>query len=112
MRTRQKIIPTDLAWAFIGFGVMWFLIGSGWSVSQAKVYQLELAEYKLAVGSALSEVKKVSDTLEKSADSSAIAPQDKREIEKLTEKTDAVLERVADDIKGETEKLIYLETEN
>ena len=50
---------TDLAWSFVGFGLMCFLIGSGWSVSQAKHYQLELAEYKLAVGSALSEVKTV-----------------------------------------------------
>ncbi len=92
---------------FLSFGAMWLMIDSGKSISQAKHYQMELAEYKLTVGSALSEVQKVSDTLEKSVDSSAIAPQEKEEIKKLTQESSAVLEK----IEGETEKLIHLEQE-
>ena len=99
-----------LAGNFIGFGLMWFLIGNGWSVSRAKVYQLELAEYKLAVGSALSEVRKVSDTLERTAESStAIAPHERYQIQKQAEKSTAALEQVESRIEQETDKLIYLE---
>lgn len=95
----------------LGFGMMCFLIGCGYSMAQAKVYQMELAEFKLAVGSALSGVKQVSDTLERSAVSATIAPQEREKIRRLTEKSSAVLEQVESDIEDETEKLIYLEPE-
>ena len=101
---------TNWAWNFIGFGLMWFLIGSGWSVSRAKAYQIELAEYKLQVGSALSEVEKLSNDLEHTASESiAIAPREKYQIQKQAEKSAAVLELVKSSIEQETEKLIYLE---
>ena len=102
---------TNFAWNFVGFGVMWFLIGSGWSVSRAKAYQIELAQYKLQVGSALSGVKKVSNTLERTAVSSAIAPHEKYRIQQLTEESSAVLEQVESIIEQETDKLILLEKE-
>ncbi len=82
------------------------MIVNGWSVARAKVYQLELAEDKLAVGSALSEVRKVSDTFERTAVSSAIAPHEKYRIQQLTQKSTAVLEQVESDIEQSTEKLI------
>lgn len=102
---------TPINWAgnFIGFGAMCFLIGCGWSVSKAQVYKLELAEYKLAVGQVLYGVRKVSDTLEKTAETSPLALQEKQEIQQLTQDAAAVLEQVEFDIKSETEKLIYLE---
>ncbi len=56
-------------------------------------------------------MKKASDTLENYADSEAIAPEQKREIEQLTQKSDAVLEEIEQEIEGETEKLIDLESE-
>ena len=102
---------TNWAWNFIGFGLMWFLIGNGWSVSRAKAYQIELAEYKLQVGSVLSGVRKVSDNLEQTAVNSAIAPHEKYRIQQLTKKSTAVLEQVESDIEQETEKLIFLEEE-
>ena len=111
MKIRPKIYPTDWAWAFIGFGLMWFLIGSGWSVSQAKHYQLELAEYKLAVGSALSQVQEVSNTLEKVSNNSAIAREQKKKIEELTLKTDVVLQQVQNKLENDTQKLIHLDPE-
>lgn len=100
---------TNWAWNFIGFGLMWFLIGSGWSVSRAKAYQMELAEYKLQVGSVLSGVRKISDNLEQTAVNSAIAPREKYQIQKQAEKSAAVLEQVESSIEQETEKLIYLD---
>ncbi len=63
------------------------------------------------VGSALSEVKKLSDTLEQTAVNSAIAPHEKYRIQQLTEKSTAVLEQVESDIEQSTEKLILLEEE-
>ncbi|MDJ0904166.1 MAG: hypothetical protein QNJ55_35820 [Xenococcus sp. MO_188.B8] len=99
------------AWNFVAFGLMCWLMGCGWSVSRAKAYQIELAQYKLQVGSALSEVKKVSDTLEQTAVNSAIAPHEKYRIQQLTEKSTAVLEQVESDIEQSTEKLILLEEE-
>ena len=101
--------PPPAAWNFVGFGLMCWLMGCGWSVSRAKAYQIELAEYKLQVGSALSEVKKVSDTLERTAESSAIAPHEKYQIQKQVEKSAAVLEQVESSIEQETDKLIHLE---
>ena len=100
---------TNWAWNFIGFGLMWLLIGCAWSVSRAKAYQIELAEYKLQVGSALSEVKKVSDTLERTAESSALAPHEKHQIKQQAEKSAAVIKQVESSIEQEAEKLIYLE---
>lgn len=108
---RRSFVPTATAWNFSSFGLMIFLCCSGVSVARTKQYQLEIAEYKLAVGSALSDVKQASDTLERSADTLPIAREQKRKIEKLTSKTDAVLQRVQNDIEIETEKLIDLETE-
>lgn len=98
-------------WNFVGFGLMWFLIGSGWSVARAKVYQLEVAEYKLQVGLALSEVRKASDTLQSVSATSPIAPKEKRKIRAATQKSDRILDAVEKDIEEETEKLINKEIE-
>ena len=108
MVRKSNFFPPS-AWNFVAFGLMCWLMGCGWSVSRAKAYQIELAQYKLQVGSALSEVKKVSDTLERTAKSSAIAPHEKYRIQQLTEKSTAVLEQVESDIEQETDKLIHLE---
>ncbi len=42
---------------------------------------------------------------------SAIAPHERYQIQRLTEKSSAVLEQVESDIEQSTEKLIYLEEE-
>ncbi len=101
--------PTNWFWNFVGLGLCVFLCGSGLSISRARSYQIELAQYKLAVGTALSEVKKVSDTLERSAESSAIAPQEKQRIHELTQKSDAVIQQVESEIEAETNKLTFIE---
>ncbi|MEM6612299.1 MAG: hypothetical protein AAF652_08600 [Cyanobacteria bacterium P01_C01_bin.72] len=108
---RDLRYPPALCWNFVGFGLMVFLCGSGWSIGRAKAYQLELAEYKLQVGTALTQVKEVSDTLEKVSNSSAIAPHQKRKIQQLTQESDRILEAVEQNIEEETEKLIKSEPE-
>ncbi len=47
--------------------------------------------------------------MERTAETSAIAPQEKLEIQQLTQDAAAVLEQVESNIESETEKLIYLE---
>ncbi len=110
MVKKSNFFPPS-AWNFVAFGLMCWLMGCGWSVSRAKAYQIELAQYKLQVGSALSGVKKVSNTLERTAVSSAIAPHEKYRIQQLTEESSAVLEQVESIIEQETDKLILLEKE-
>ena len=66
MVTNYRRTPTAWAWNFVGFGLMWFLIGAGWSIAQAKYYKAQLAEHKLVVGKVLFDVEKVSDTFAQS----------------------------------------------
>lgn len=108
---RQPSQIPSLAWIFTSFGFMCFLIGSGWSISRAKVYELELAQYKLAVGSVLVDVATVSDTLDNAARSATIAPAEKQKIERLTDKTNTVINQARTDIDEETSKLIDFEVE-
>lgn len=107
---RISLIVAQTPKLFLSFGAMWLMITSGNSLSTAKQYQLQIAEYKLSVGSALSEVKKVSDTLEQTAKNSPIALEQIRQIEELTIESDAVLEELEAEIEEETDKL--LETKN
>ena len=110
MVTNYRRTPSVWAWNFVGFGLMCFLIGAGWSIAQAKYYKAQLAEHKLVVGKVLLDVEQVSDTLSESVKTSAITPQKKYEIQKLTEKSSAVpLEQVKADFEEETDKLINLE---
>ena len=109
-RSSLGSIPlTDLAWAFVGFGVMCLLMGCGWSVAIDFSDRLELAEYKLAVGSILFDIKDVSDSLEKSADTLAIATEQKQEIKQLTQESKFLIQRVEQEIDREQEKLLHLE---
>lgn len=108
---RQKYEIPNLAWIFTSFGFMCFLIGSGWSISRAKVYELELAQYKLAVGTALSKVEQVSTTLDDAAQKAAIATTEKEKIARLTDKSEAVILKARTDIDEETNKLINFEIE-
>jgi len=98
-------------WNFVGFGLMCFGVGCGVSVARATSYQLELMQYKMAVGSALSSVGQVSDTLEFNAETSPIAPTEKRRIKQLTQKSDRTLQAIEQDIESETKKLIKPEIE-
>lgn len=86
----------DLAWKFTSFGFMLFLAGAGWSISQAKIYELQLANYKLAVGSAMNDVAAASTALEDAAKS--LPPKQQKKIQALTDEANEKLEIVADEL--------------
>ena len=108
---KRTFVPTAMAWNFVSFGLMIFLSCSGISVVRAKGYQLELAEYKLGVGHVLSDVKKVSDTLEKSAETLPIAIEEKEKLQKTLQQSEAVIEQAKDELESEVDKLLLLEQE-
>lgn len=111
VRANTSSIP-NLAWIFTSFGFMCFLIGSGWSISRAKVYELQLAQYKLAVGSVLNDVATVNDTLDKVAQSAAIPTAQKQKIERLTDRNKAVIDQAQADITAQTSSLIVPQAPN
>ena len=96
VRTNRN--PTPMFWNFFGFAIAVLSIGTSWSISQAKVYQMELAQYKLAVGGALLDVQKVSDTLGKSAERLPIAPHQKAKIKQQLTDSNAVIEQAQQSI--------------
>ncbi len=108
---KHSIYPPPFAWDVLSLGLAIFLSCSGISIVRTDNYKVEYQQFKLQVGEAISEVRKVSDTLERTAESSAIAPHEKYRIQQLTEKSTAVLEQVESDIEQSTEKLIFLEEE-
>ncbi len=92
-------------WNQLGFAIAVLSIGTSWSISRAKVFELELAQYKLAVGGALFDVQKVSDTLEKSAERLAIAPAKKAAIKQQLSESNAVIDQVQAEVSEETKQL-------
>ncbi|NJO99183.1 MAG: hypothetical protein HC775_16755 [Hyellaceae cyanobacterium CSU_1_1] len=94
MVVRQQSNVPALAWIFTSFGFMVFLVCSGISLTKAKAYQLELAQYKLAVGSALNEVVQVNSTLVETAKSAPLPPAKKQQIVNLTEKSNQAIESI------------------
>lgn len=108
---RRSIYPPAFAWDVLSLGLAIFLGCSGISIVRTDNYKIEHQQFKLEVGEAISKVRKVSDTLERTAETSAIADHEKYRIQQLTDKSTAVLEQVESEIEQETEKLILLEEE-
>lgn len=106
---KRKSQITGWFWNWLGMGLFAFLCGSGWSIGQAKYYQIQLAQYQLTVGSYLSNVQKASNSLELSAQRSAIAPHEKQKIQQLTKQSDAAIEQVQWQIEAEVDKLTFIE---
>ncbi len=92
-------------WNQLGFAIAVLSIGTSWSISRAKVFELELAQYKLAVGGALLDVQKVSDTLEKSAERLPIAPAKKAAIKQQLSESNAVINQVQAEVNQSTKQL-------
>lgn len=90
--------PTVMFWNCLGIAIAIFSLGASWSISQAKIYELEAAQYKLQVGSALERVQKVSDDLEKSAERLPIAKKTKADFEQQINENNAVIEQARDEI--------------
>lgn len=90
---RRPYLISGYFWNFVGFGLMWLLIGSGYSVARAKVYQLELAQYKLEVGTSLNKVQQASDTLTAATKTLPLPQGKKQKIITQLEESNAVIEQ-------------------
>jgi hypothetical protein len=92
-------------WNQLGFAIAVLSLGCSWSISRAKVYELELADFKLGVGDALLDVQKVSNSLEKSAERLPIPKNQKRKILNSIAESNVVLDQVQGEIEGEVNEL-------
>jgi hypothetical protein len=90
--------PTVMFWNCLGIAIAIFSLGASWSISQAKIYELQAAQYKLQVGNAISKVQKVSDELEKSAERLPITPKNKADFQQQINENNAVIEQAKDEI--------------
>ena len=60
--------PTPCFWNCTGIAISIVSVGVSWSLIRATNYKLEAANHKLEVSTAVSKVKRVSDTLNQSAE--------------------------------------------
>lgn len=90
----NKYLVPNICWAFSSFGFMCFLIGAGYSISRASTYELELAQYKLQVGTKISDVQRVSSELENTINATAIGAKQKLKIKALTAEIDQATEEI------------------
>ena len=102
---RQSFFIPPSAWIITSIGFSIFLGCSGISLVRTSNYQLEIAQYKLAVGSALNEVQREIVDIDRTVSTAPIATEQKQKIKELTQKTDAVLEGIQKDIEDSSEKL-------
>lgn len=108
---RQYSLVSQWFWNFVGFGLMWLLIGSGYSVARAKVYQLELAQYKLEVGTSLSNVQQVSDNLIQTTKTLPLPQVRKQKIITQLEESNAVIEQTKQSVDNDVFELTEINLE-
>lgn len=98
--------PTAIFWNCVGISLVVLSVGMSWAITRTKVFELELAQYKLRTGNALTKVQKVSDTLATSAKTLPIAPKKKQEIQKQLDSASAVIEQASSEVNSEVELLV------
>lgn len=106
MVTRNPGAPTSMFWNFVGFAIATLSVGMSWSIIQTKVFELEVAQYKLKTGSAIHKVQKVSNTLEQAATTLPLPSKQKKRIKQLTNESTAVIENAQTVIEQEVKQLI------
>lgn len=109
MVNHRSSAPTSMFWNFVGFAIATLSVGMSWSIIQTKVFELEVAQYKLKTGSAINKVQKVSNTLDAAAQTLPIAPKQKKRIRQLTSESRAVIEKAEAQIEQEVKQLIEVE---
>jgi hypothetical protein len=90
--------PTACFWNCVGMAIAIMSIGLSVSLARSKTFEMQLAQYKLKTGSAILEVQKVSDTLEKNVDLLPITQGKRREIKQQLNQTSAVLDQASTEI--------------
>ena len=98
--------PTPCFWNCIGIAIAILSIGGSINISRTKTLEIEMAQYKLKTGRAISKVQKVSDTLEEVTNAGVIATPKRQEIEKALSQSNQILESAQDEIERETDNLV------
>jgi hypothetical protein len=100
VRINNNGSPSVLFWNCAGLAILVLSVGASWSLSQAKAFELELAQYKLTTGGAIADVQAVSDQIRQTT---KILPKQKAEqIKQQLDKSNAVLDEVQQEINGES----------
>ncbi len=90
--------PTGTFWNCVGMALVIMSLGMSWNLSKTKQFEIELASYKLKTGSAIADVQKVSDTLERSVDLLPLNNPKRQEFKRQLDRQKQELEAAADDI--------------
>lgn len=90
--------PTGCFWNCVGVAIAVLSFGLSYSLARAKTFELELAQYKLKTGSAILEVQKASDTLERSVDRLPLTTAKRSEIKQQLDQTSAALDQASTEI--------------
>jgi hypothetical protein len=90
--------PTGTFWNCVGMALVIMSLGMSWNLSKTKQFEIELASYKLKTGSAIADVQKVSDTLERSVDELPLNNPKRQEFKRQLNQSEQELEAVASDI--------------
>jgi hypothetical protein len=98
--------PTEMFWNCVGISLVVISFGMSWTITRTKVFELELSQYKLRTGDALTKVQKVSDQIERSAKTLPIELGKKQALEKQLAESNAVIEEATDEVESEVKLLI------
>lgn len=102
---KRVIYIHPLALFCLCFGAGSFLFCAGLSLLRATNYQVEIAQYKLAVNSALHKAQEEINQIDRTVETAPLATKQKQKIKQSTQKSNAVIEEIQKDIKSENEQL-------
>lgn len=106
MVNRNYFQPTSIFWNCVGVSLVVLSVGMSWAITRTKVFELELAQYKLRTGNALSEIQQVSNTLEQSAKTLPLAQPQKQEIQQQLAESSAVIDEAIGTVTDDVEQLV------
>jgi hypothetical protein len=91
--------PSVLFWNCAGLALLVFSVGASYSLSQAKAFELQLAQYKLTTGSAIAEVQAVSEQIRETT--KQLPPKKAEQIKQQLDESNAVLDEAQEEINEE-----------
>lgn len=102
---RLNHLPTPCFWNFIGLSCVIVSIGTSWTLIRGNAVEMELAQYKLRTGTALSKVQKANELAQENIEILPIASPQRQEAEQDLLKSNELLEQAQSQI-DESEKQI------
>ncbi len=103
---RLNYYPTPCFWNCLGIAIAILSIGTSWNISRTKVFEMELAEYKLKTGSALSKVQKANDLTAENIETLPPTSPQRIEAEQDLQTSNKLLKEAEAQIQQETRELI------